>query len=61
MSQGFGTKMTVRDRVLVHLLDYPLSEDEVQVPAQVTQAGLAAGVGIEQKRVPQDMRGLLPR
>lgn len=53
---GSGQKLTVRDRILVHLSEYPLREGEHQVPLQVAQAGVVEAVGIKLSHLPQYVR-----
>ncbi len=53
VSQGQAPKLTVRDRILIHLADHPTSEGQFEVPPQVTQAGLAQATRILQRHVRQ--------
>lgn len=43
----------------MHLADFASGEGEAQAPSQITQGGLARGVGIQQRHVPQYVRPLL--
>ncbi len=54
-----GPGLTVRDRILVHLAEVIGSENGAQVPAEITQTGLARAAGIEQRHVAQYVRPLV--
>ncbi len=52
-------RLTVRDRIVVHLADFTSVEREAQAAPDVTQEGLARAVGIQQRHVPQYVRPLM--
>ncbi len=54
------TDFPVLDRVLVHLLLHDMG-DVPSDPVQLTQAGIASGVGVERKHVPRAVRTLAER
>lgn len=53
-----GPRLTVRDRILLHLGGYVGHEGEYQAPLEVTQSGVAEAVGIRLSHVPQYVRPL---
>lgn len=59
MKAAEGPRLTVRDRILVHLADFASAEREAQAPLDITQAGLARAVGIQQRHAPQYVRPLM--
>ncbi len=52
-------RLTVKERILLHLLDSARSADAVEVTPAVTQAGLAGGAGIQLRHLAQFLRPLL--
>ena len=52
-------RLTVRERILIHLAEHRSEDAEYRVPSDVTQSGLADAVGIAQKHVPQYVRTLI--
>ena len=52
-------RLTVRERILIHLAEHRSEDGEYRVPSDVTQSGLADAVGIAQKHVPQYVRTLI--
>jgi DNA-binding MarR family transcriptional regulator len=49
------TKLTINDRILLHLLDYLQSKNKREAPFSITQKGIAEGVGIRWNHVPRAM------
>jgi len=54
-----ASALTVKERILLHLLEYARYDDEYEVPAAISRSGIAAAVGIEARHVPQYTRPLL--
>ncbi len=52
-------RLTVKERILLHLLDSAQSADAVEVTAAVTQAGLADGAEIQLRHLAQFLRPLI--
>lgn len=57
--RGGGLRLTVRERMLVHLKDHAARAEAYPAPVEITQAGLAAAVGIERRHLPQYIRPLI--
>ena len=51
--------LTVKERILVHLLPYSRSLDRFHAPKEVTQEGIADGVGIRLNHVPRATKLML--
>jgi DNA-binding MarR family transcriptional regulator len=51
-------KLTINDRILLHLLDNSSSRLEREAPLSITQKGIAEGVGIRWNHVPRAMMKL---
>jgi predicted transcriptional regulator len=51
--------LTVRDRILLHLANFGLNETDHWAPTQVSQKGIATGVGISAKHVHQYVRPMI--
>jgi len=51
--------LTVEERVLLHLKDHSFNENSFDAPHEVTQHGIAEGIGIQRKHVPRAMVGLM--
>ena len=52
-------RLTVKERILLHLLESARAADEVEVSTGLTQEGLACGAGIERRHVVQFVRPLI--
>jgi len=52
-------KLTVSERILLHLLSYPKPRDSFDVPAEVTQDGIAASINIRRSHVPRSISQLI--
>lgn len=52
-------RLTVRDRILLHLLDFRKHADALEVPLEMTQEGLAQAAWIEQRHVTQYVRPMI--
>lgn len=52
-------RLTAKERVLLHLLEHVRSADEVEVPPQLAQEGVARGAGIEVRHFAQFVRPLV--
>ncbi len=48
-------KLTINDRILLHLLNYLQSKNKREAPFSITQKGIAEGVGIRWNHVPRAM------
>ncbi len=57
--EGRSVRITVKDRVLVHLLDYPDYEERVLVPSELTQRGIADVVGARRSHVSMTLSSLV--
>lgn len=58
---GIESKLTVQDRILLHLLESGAEEDSAEVPRERTQSGLAEAAGIQVKHVPIYARPLMAK
>lgn len=52
-------RLTVKERILLHLLESGHPADDVEVPAALTQEGVARGAGIELRHLIQFVRPLI--
>lgn len=52
-------RLTVRERILLHLVEQRAEGIGYHLPEEVTQTGLSAAVGIAQKHVPQYVRSMI--
>jgi predicted transcriptional regulator len=52
-------KLTVRDRILVHLANFSSNETDHQLPTEVSQQGIAGAVGIRQRHISQYVRPMI--
>ena len=62
MNLGLGMlreKLTVRDRILVHLGSFIPNQTDHQLPAEISQQGIAWAVGILQRHISQYMRPMI--
>lgn len=50
--------VTVKEKILLHLLNYSKHKDEVEVPAQVSQDGLAKAVGVRRSHIASALKDL---
>jgi hypothetical protein len=51
--------LTVRDRILLHLVNFELNETDHWAPTQVSQRGIAEAVGIMGKHIHQYVRPMI--
>ena len=51
-------KLTINERILIHLIGYSGFEDEIEVPVDISQVGIADAIGIRWNNVPRAMREL---
>ena len=51
--------LTAKERILLHLFDFHRLVDEYAVPVEVTQSGIAEGVGIRVQHVTQYVHPLI--
>ena len=51
-------KLTINERILIHLIRYSGFEDEIEVPVDISQVGIADAIGIRWNNVPRAMREL---
>ena len=49
-------RFTIEDRILLHLLDFVRSRDDIEVSQNITQQGISKGVGIKKKHVPRSLK-----
>ncbi len=54
-----GVRLTVKDRILVHLLESASPGDEVEAPLALTQYGVSRGAGVEVRHLSQSLRPLI--
>lgn len=52
-------RLTVKERVLLHLLDHVAHLEALEVPATMTQDGLAAAVWVDLRHLAQYLRPLI--
>ena len=52
-------RLTAKERILLHLLDYVRFQDSIEVPAAMTQEGLASTAWVELRHLSQYLRPLL--
>ncbi|MEE9151195.1 MAG: hypothetical protein V3U20_05090 [Thermoplasmata archaeon] len=50
--------ITVKEKILIHLLSYSKYKDEVEVPAQVSQEGMAKVVGVRRSHIASSLKDL---
>jgi len=58
-AMGKKISLTVDERVILHLMDFSISEEDFEAPEGTTQAGIAKGIGIARKHVPRAVNKLL--
>ena len=51
-------RVTVKEKILLHLLGYTRYKDEYEVPAQVTQDGMAKTVGVRRSHIASALKDL---
>jgi DNA-binding MarR family transcriptional regulator len=56
---GKRISLTVDERVILHLYEFIPFEEDFEAPGDITQAGIARGVGIERKHVPRAVKKLM--
>lgn len=54
-------RLTVQEKILLHLSEHPRDESEYEAAPDVTVSGLAGAVRIEPRHVPQNVRPLINR
>lgn len=52
-------KLKIRDKILLHLLEFYRAEDTYDIPYEITQAGIAESVGISRTHVPREVKQLM--
>jgi predicted transcriptional regulator len=55
----FREKLTVRDRILVHLESFTQNQTDHQLPAEISQQGIAWAVGVFQRHISQYIRPMI--
>ena len=58
MVSGFLGTLTTEERMLLHLLDHQLPENNWEAPMALTQAGISAAVHVQRKHVPRTLKRL---
>ena len=53
MVDGYLGKLTTEHRMLIHLFDNILPNNQWEAPAALTQAGISAAVHVQRKHVPR--------
>ncbi len=56
---GSSARLTAKERILLHLLDYTKDREAVEVPPAMTQEGVASAAGVELRHLSQYLRPLL--
>ncbi len=56
---GKRISLTVDERVILHLYEFIPYEEDFEAPGDITQAGIAKGIGIERKHVPRAVKKLI--
>src|SRR5260370_36675942 len=52
-------KLTVRDRILVHLASFSPNQTDHQLPTEISQQGIAWAVGILQRHISQYVKPMI--
>ena len=58
MVDGYLGKLTTEHRMLIHLYDNILPNNQWEAPAALTQAGISAAVHVQRKHVPRTLKRL---
>ena len=58
MVDGYLGKLTTEHRMLIHLFDNILPNNQWEAPAALTQAGISAAVHVQRKHVPRTLKRL---
>lgn len=58
MSEGMVSTLTVEQRVLLHLWDTPMGDNQWEGRPELTQAGVSDAVGIARKHLPRTLKKL---
>ncbi|DAC31728.1 MAG TPA: hypothetical protein HA327_00940 [Candidatus Poseidoniaceae archaeon] len=58
MVEGYLGKLTTEHRMLIHLFDNKLPNNQWEAPAALTQAGISAAVHVQRKHVPRTLKRL---
>lgn len=56
---GGGPRLTIRDRILLHLAEFSSGKPSPQVPPQLSQPGIVEAVGIRWSHLPQNIRPMI--
>ena len=56
---GKKISLTVDERVILHLMEYSLYEEDYEAPEGMTQAGIASGISIARKHIPRAVNKLM--
>jgi hypothetical protein len=51
-------RVTVKEKILIHLLSFSKFRDEVEVPAQISQDGMAKAVGVRRSHIASALKDL---
>jgi hypothetical protein len=52
---------TIQERILLHLIHFINLKNEIEVPINMTQQGIAIGVGIQKKHVPRSLKVIIEK
>ena len=58
MVDGYLGKLTTEHRMLIHLFDNKLPNNQWEAPVALTQAGISAAVHVQRKHVPRTLKRL---
>lgn len=56
---GKKINLTVDERVILHLMEYSLYEEDYEAPEGMTQAGIASGISVARKHIPRGVNKLM--
>ncbi|MDG6225203.1 MAG: hypothetical protein QCI82_06790 [Candidatus Thermoplasmatota archaeon] len=56
---GKKISLTVDERVILHLMEYSLYEEDYEAPEGMTQAGIASGISVARKHIPRAVNKLM--
>jgi tetratricopeptide (TPR) repeat protein len=59
MGVGSSFRLTVQERILIHLADYSRYIDEIEVPFALTQEGIAQSIGVVRSAIPRAIKKLI--
>ncbi len=63
INKGVGSsfKLTVQERIIIHLSEYSRYMEELEVPFTLTQEGIAQSVGVVRSAIPRAIKKLISK